>query len=72
MSFGKLPCQHEVHAVNVLTLDHSRYDAKMESSVTILISGHYGFRGSFGMERVSWETLTGVGSCTMLDFTSAR
>ncbi|KAI6145906.1 hypothetical protein BKA82DRAFT_3934104, partial [Pisolithus tinctorius] len=32
-----------------------RYDAKTESSDTVLISAHYDSRGSFGMERMSCD-----------------
>ncbi|KAI6102859.1 Zn-dependent exopeptidase [Pisolithus sp. B1] len=44
-----------------------RYDAKTESSNTVLISGHYDSRGSFGMERAPGGNDDGSGTISILN-----
>ncbi|KAI6038939.1 hypothetical protein EDC04DRAFT_2603597 [Pisolithus marmoratus] len=44
-----------------------RYDAKMESPDTVLISGHYDSRGSFGLERAPGGNDDGSGTISILN-----
>ncbi|KAI6145900.1 Zn-dependent exopeptidase [Pisolithus tinctorius] len=44
-----------------------RYDAKTESPDTVLISGHYDSRGSFGMERAPGGNDDGSGTISILN-----
>ncbi|KAI6038679.1 Zn-dependent exopeptidase [Pisolithus marmoratus] len=44
-----------------------RYDAKTESSDTVLISGHYDSRGSFGLERALGGNDDGSGTVSILN-----
>lgn len=44
-----------------------RYDAKVENSNTVLISGHYDSRGSFGMERAPGGNDDGSGTISILN-----